>query len=916
MKGQILLTVLLAIVLAGGAAGTVFAQGATVVGTVRDASTGEELIGVNVLVVGTAIGATTDLQGRYTIKNAPLEPFDLRFSYVGYASGKVTGVRVKPGETLKMDLNLAAETIEGEEVVVTAERQLNTESALLAVRRKAATIGDAVSMEQVKKSPDATSGDALKRITGVTIYDNKFVFVRGVTDRYNSATLNGVAVTSTDTDADKKSFAFDLIPANLLENMTVTKTATPDLPGDFTGGLVQLNTLDFPDRRTAKLSLSTSTNTITNLATVRKSQGAAQDWTGRDNGYREFPGSDKDIRFDLPRSLPNNWSLFQERAPLNGSMNLSLGDRMNMEEDVVGYIAGLSYRNGYQRTETTNDYYDTFGSRIIEGEGARDAYSVLWGGLVNLSYQFSGLHKITFNNNYSQSGEDKVTFNEFLDNNDEANLVEIAEWDERSNYVTQLTGTHNLPALGGVEVQWRGAYSSSISEEPDRRQYVRAKPVNTPPEFPYFFESAQRSWSNLREFSRSFGTDILVPVSDRLKVKFGGVVEGKSRTYDIRFFQVDSRAVNPMQNPRLLELPPDSIFAPENFAPGRFFMLELSSPRDKYAGTQELLAAYAMLDYRFGLLGEEFRFAGGARMENSEQLVNTISPFATNEPYVARVKNIDVLPSANFSWIINDVTNFRLAYSQSVNRPEFRELSSFYFYDYNTFEGTFGNPLLGRALSRNYDARFEWFPDLGDVVAMSYFSKGITNAIEVKILPSTNPERTWFNSPKGKNYGWELEVRKHLGFIGSYFRNISVGGNYSRITSEIEFEQGYKVDSSGVFVDRFRTETREMQGQSPWTLNLFLAFTEPTLGTSLSLLYNEYGERMDAVGDRREFDILERPRGILDLSVTQPVMAGLELKFTAKDITAKRKEYFTREGQLYRTTFQGKSYSLQASFSF
>jgi hypothetical protein len=221
-----------------------------------------------------------------------------------------------------------------------------------------------------------------------------------------------------------------------------------------------------------------------------------------------------------------------------------------------------------------------------------------------------------------------------------------------------------------------------------------------------------------------------------------------------------------------------------------------------------------------------------------------------------------------------------------------------------------------RALSRNYDVRFELFPDLGDVVAVSYFYKGITNAIEVKILPSTNPERTWFNSPQGKNYGWEFELRKNLGFLGPYFRNFSVGGNYSRITSEIQYEQGYKVDSAGVYVDRFSTETRDMQGQSPWTVNVYVAFTEPTLGTSVSLLYNEYGERLDAVGDKREFDILERPRGIFDIAITQAVMEGFELKFAAKDVTAKRKEYYTREGQLYRTTFQGKSYSLQASFTF
>jgi hypothetical protein len=903
-----------ALVLFGAAAGA-SAQPGTVCGTLRDAATGEELVGVNIVIVGTSVGATTDLDGRYTLKNAPPEPFDLRFSYVGYTSSTVTGVRVASGVVLTLDVNLRPGEIEGDEVVVTAERQLNTESSLLAVRKKAATIGDAVSMEQVKRSPDATSGDALRRITGVTVLDNKFVFVRGVTDRYNSATLNGVSVTSTDTDVDKKSFAFDLIPANLLENMTVTKTATPDLPGDFTGGLVQLNTLDFPDRQVVKLSLSTSSNTITNGKTIRQSQGAAQDWTGFDNGYRNFPGDGVDFLYGLGRALPNNWKQRQARAPLNGTANLSLGDRLSLGDDILGYIAGLSYRNGFQRVEGTSEWNNIFNVPVILGEGTRDTYSVLWGGLFNLTYQLSGLDKLTFNNNFSQSAEDKITHNEFLDDTEEANIVEIAEWDQRSNYVTQLAGSHRLPSFGDLDIQWRGSYSSSISREPDRRQSVVAKPQNTPPSFPYAFERAIRSWSNLREFSRAFSLDIQLPLAEDTRIKFGGVAEGKSRQFNIRFFETDGSAYDPAANPRLYFLPIDSMFAPENFAPGRFFMRELSSPRDFYSGTQNVYSAYAMVDQRFSLLGEDLRFVGGARVEHSEQLVNTISPYATNEPFIARVKNIDLLPSGNLTWVINDLTNLRLAYSQSVNRPEFRELSSFYFYDYNLFEGTFGNPLLERAVSRNYDVRFETFPDIGAVFAVSGFYKGITNAIEVKILPSTNPERTWFNSPQGKNYGWELELRTTLGVFGDYFRNLSIGANYSRIYSEIEYPEGYKVDSAGVYLDKFRTATREMQGQSPWTANLSFTFTEPTLGTTLNILYNEFGRRIDAIGDKRDLDVIEQPRGILDLSVVQPVMQGLELKMTIKDLNAKKKEFRTREDRPYRTLFQGTTYSLQASLT-
>ncbi len=880
-------------------------------GTIRDATSGEELVGVNVIIVGTSLGTTTNLDGRYDLKNVPEIPFDVRFSFVGYAPKTVTQVRVKPGETLKLDINLTSEAVTTEEVTVTAERQLNTESAVLAQRKKSATIGDVVSIEQVKKSPDVTSGDALKRVTGVTIADNKFVFVRGVTDRYNAATLNGVSVTSTDTDTDKKSFAFDLIPANLLENMTVTKTATPDLPGDFTGGLVQLNTLDFPSARTIKLGISTSSNSITTNTTILRSDGSGTDWIGFDDGARAFP-ADKDVTYDLPKSLPNNWQQQGRRAPLNGSFNLSAGDRFSVGEDSqVGYVAGFTYRNSLQRTETTSDYV-RFGSTIIDANGVRDVRNVLWGGLLNISYQASPLHKVTLNNNFNQNAEDKLTYNDFLDENEELNIARLTEWDQRTNYVLQLAGSHNFPAQADLDIQWRGAYSSSIAEEPDRKESVFAKPLRAPAGFPYQFESARRSWSNLREFTRSFGLDVSLPIAPETKLKFGGFIEGKSRTFDIRFFQVDSRNV---QDGTLLSRSIDSIFAPDNFDPGKFFMLENSTPRDVYSGTQDLYAAYLSLDQRFILWSQAFRFVGGARMENSEQLVNTLSPFATNEPFVARVKNIDVLPSLNLTYLINEMTNLRLAYSQSVNRPEFRELSAFYFYDFNTFEGTYGNPLLERALSRNYDARIELFPGIGEVIAVSYFYKNISNAIEVKIIPSTNPERTWFNSPHGSNEGWELELRKTLGFFGRYFENFVAGVNYTRVLSAIEYREGYKVDSAGIYVDRFRTATREMQGQSPYSINLSLAFTEPTIGTSISFLFNEFGERIDAIGDERQFDIIEQSRAVIDLSITQPIMRGVECKFAIKDLIAKKREFRTREGLPYKTAFQGRSYGLQISIS-
>jgi outer membrane receptor protein involved in Fe transport len=346
---------------------------------------------------------------------------------------------------------------------------------------------------------------------------------------------------------------------------------------------------------------------------------------------------------------------------------------------------------------------------------------------------------------------------------------------------------------------------------------------------------------------------------------------------------------------------------PENFGPGKFVMSRLDNPRDKYTAEQTLYAGYVMVDIPFILLENNFRFVGGARLENSEQLVNTISPFVTNEPYVARLKKVDILPSANLTYIFDEYINLRMAYSQSVNRPEFRELASFYFYDYSIYEGTYGNPLLQRALSHNYDVRLEAFPSIGELVAVSYFYKSISGAIEQQLIISSNPERTWFNSPSGKNYGWELEVRKSLDFLGGYFSNFSITGNYTRIFSAIEYPIYFGANEFAV---------REMQGQSPYMINVSLLFREPSLGTTINVLFNEFGRRLDAVADTREQDVFEEARGVLDASISQPITSGLELKFTIKDWGAKLKKYETREGNPYKTLFNGTTYSMQASFAF
>ena len=885
--------------------GTLVAQTGSLSGSIHDEQTGEEIVGANILLVDTKLGATTDIDGKYVIRNVPAGTYTLRVSFVGYTGKTITGVNVNAGETLTLDANIASGTVETEEVTITAQRQLSTESALLSQRKKAAAIGDGISAEQIKRTPDATSGDALKRVTGLSIVDNKFVFVRGITDRYNGTTLDGASVTST--EVGKKGFSFDLIPSNLLENTTVVKTATPDLPGDFTGGLVQMNTLDIPSQRLVKASVSTSYNSITTSKNLFTSKGGNRDWLGFDDGSRALPAHTGTMT-ELAKSLPNNWAPRTTKAPYNGSFSLTYGDQFSIgdeeSESQLGVITSLSYSNGFQRTHIGINELTSGGFLLRRYNGSKDKYSALWGAIANVTYKISNLHKVSFKNSYNNSADDDVSRLQGEDGNtgNEERRTSI-RWTQRSSYTGQLMGSHNFPELGDLELQWRGTVSSSVREDPDRKLIPYVRQIGSSPEDPFYVTTSDRSWEKANDRSKGVGVDFALPVVG-LKAKTGFSYENRTSDYRIRAYRISGVASTRFE---LYSLPIEKVFSPENFGPDGFsFHENPANAASFYDAEQELLAGYAMIDAPFEVAAQNFRLVAGARVENSSQRLHSVLSLADQTPATTELKKIDVLPSMNLTYIITGDMNFRLAYSQTLNRPEFRELAPIAYYDFGRLETVYGNPMLQRALVRNYDARFEVFPGAGEILAVSYFHKDLSNPIEEMIDVSSTPIRTYVNSDRATNKGWEFEFRTSLDFIGGYFGNFMLTGNYTRITSEVEVVNEV---TPGVY----EMSKRPLQGQSPYMVNIGVLFTEPSTRTSISVFYNKYGQRIDAVGSAiSEPDIYEEPRDLVDVTVSQPLFNLFEAKFSVKNLNGKP-EVLTKRGQFYRSNSTGTSYAFSLS---
>ncbi|MFN3873797.1 MAG: TonB-dependent receptor domain-containing protein [Ignavibacterium sp.] len=897
------------------------AQGkGTITGYVLDKETGEPIIGANVLIENTNIGAATDLEGKFLIENVNAGKYNIIISYISYSKLTIKDVVVTAGKSTDLRVALTSEAISVDEVVVIDKLDRSYENALINQRKKANSISDGISSEQIKKSNDASTSDALKRIPGVTLLDNKFIFVRGTSERYSNAQLNNTSLSST--EPEKKSFAFDLLPTNLLSNTIVVKSFTPDIAGDFAGGTVQINTIDFPDKLKINLSYSTSYTSNTSFKDFSTYSGGASFW-GFDNGSRALPpsfpanlgtaGLTRTEINELAKTLNNVWAPESKRAPLNNNFSLSVGDGTTLLGQNFGFVAAFSFRNSYKNSDVERNEFEASGEPRFEFKGLQSTYSTMMGGMLNLSYKVSDLHKFSFKNTYSRSSDDEVSVlngAQYTDAGKEQ-VQTALRFVERDVFSAQLNGEHYFPFINNLRFDWKTYFSESNRNEPDYRRVIYGRDIGTDDPFAAILgfqpnlKNGGRFYSNLFDKTRGAGIDLTLPTS-YAKYKFGALYEEKKRDFTSRLISVIINASgNGFTDFSLLYLPLNEIFAPENFRRNGFSIEEYQNGSNNYFAKQDVFSSYGMIELPFYFFDQEFSFVGGARLENSLQQINSFD-LSGQIPLTNQLKKVDVLPSANLIFRISPITNLRLGYSQTVNRPELRELASFSYFDFATQTSVRGNPNLQRALIRNYDLRFEVFPGVGELLSASIFYKSISDAIEKVVVTGSalGSERTFTNSDKAKIYGFELEGRFTLGFLGSYFNNFSLNGNYSWIKSIVN------VQGTETTIPR---EERPLQGQSPYVINFGLYFTEPNIGTMVGVLYNRIGERIVEVATAYEEDVTEQPRDLLDIVISQPFLENFEVKLGIKDILS-QEQIFTQGNKKSRVNSSNTSISLGVSY--
>ena len=897
------------------------AQYGRISGKIVDYETGEALIGCNVLLEGTSIGAAADIDGNYNISSVPVGRYNIIFSNIGYSKSKIENIEILSGSTTIVNYSLKTESFKTDEVVVQAKAETAFEAALLNQRRLASTISDGISAEQIRKSPDATSSDALKRVTGISIMENKYIFVRGTSERYSGALLNNISLAST--ESDRRSFAFDLLPSNLIDNTVIDKSFAAEKPANFSGGIVNIKTVDFPSKLTLKVSVGSSYGSNTSFENYQTYNGGKIDFLGIDDGTRalpvKFPANlnkgfySRDEINNYAKLFSNEWKPKSQKAPLNNNFMISFGDGITLIGENFGFIAGLSYKSGIENSNILRNEYEADGQKRFSFKGTQSTFSTLWGGLFNLSYKISNNHKFSFKNTYSHSSDDEVSMlngTQYTDAGTEQKQTAL-RFTSREIYSGQLFGEHYFESINGLRLDWNISNSISKKDEPDYRRLIYARDIGS--DDPYYavlgfqpnLKNGGRFYSNMNENAKAIGVNFTLPVSD-FKMKFGSLIEKTEREFNSRLISVIVNAPgNGYTDFNLLSLPQDEIFKPENFRKNGFSIAEYANGTNNYNAIQNVYAAFIQADIPFQIFNADFRMITGVRYEESIQNIKS-RDLSDQKDITIKLNKGNLLPSFNLVYKLNESSNFRLSYSQTINRPELRELAPFAYYDFATQTSLRGNKNLKQANIHNFDFRAELFPNIGEVLSAGLFFKKMYDAIEKVVVTASSlgSERTFENSDYANVFGVELEGRLSLRYLSNAMENFSIGGNATWIKSEVF------VKASETTIAR---KGRPLQGQSPYVYNLGIYYQNLNSNTDITLLYNRIGTRIIEVATAYDEDIIEKPRDVLDLTISQGISDFLSVKLSIKDILS-QDQRFTQGKYLSRINSKETSFAFGISY--
>lgn len=921
------------------------AQNGYLRGKVSDAETGETLLGSTISKEGTTIGTVADFDGNYSL---PLTAgtHTIVFQSVSYQTKTIKNVNIIAGEVTTLDVNLTTDVGELAEVVITAEAIRDSEAGILAMQKKSAVVLDGMSSQTFKKIGASDLSAAIKRVTGVSVQSGKYVYVRGLGGRYTRTTLNGMSIPGL--DPERNDVQIDLFPTSVLENVVVYKTFSPELSGDFTGGMVNIETKSFPEEKITRVSLGVGYNPEMNL--INKFvlyDGGSTDALGFDDGTRKLPldnptadvpspySNDPELE-SLTRSLGPQMATKRKQNFLNTSFSFNHGNQIDKGSYKIGYGVVLKYQNqfeyyndsdfGFYTKHVNPDIYN-LDPQVLKRNVELGRNSVLWSGLLTGAIKFDK-HEFGATLMRTQNGISEATDRLSIDVEETSQTVyeDILTYTQRSITSPSITGKHNFNSF---LLEWSNAYTISRIYDPDFRTTQIAQ-VSRGAELEPLYSidggdggGVRRFWRDLNEDNENFKIDATYEVEANNKIKFGGAGVLKWREFNTYAFQLRNR--QPIENDPDFLLQPENIWTPETEA-GTYFSGNYE-PANNYEARSSVYAAYIMNDI---FLTEKFRAIYGVRVEKANMFYTGQNNFGTVVYDKEKtLDKIDWLPSVNLVYNLNDHINVRASYGRTLARPSFREKSIAQILDPVAGIRYNGNINLKQTSIDNFDLRFENFFGRNEMVSISAYYKRFDGAIEM-VRYQVNPfEVTWQNTGRSEAYGLELEFRKNLDFV---LNGLSTGSNLSWTQSRVDMNDIIVNAATGTTELEARRgqartgekikETRDMAGQAPYLINAFLNYADNAAITNINLSYNVQGESLFIVGVAEVPDVYARPFHSLNLNLSRQFRANgnsqITLSFT--NILGDKKEQvwknYEARDEINSRFDPGRTFSLKYSYSF
>lgn len=838
---------------------------------VTSEESGKPIAGANILTAGSEAVASTDDKGVAKIQiGSASDSFSI--FHPKFQTRTLTAPNARDGA---ITVKLKEAVNELEEVVVLAPKIKGSVSALVEVRRQSSAVTDVLGSEQMSRAGDSDAAASLRRVTGLTLMGGKYVYVRGLGERYSGVQMNSFGLPSP--EPSRRVVPLDLFPTSILDSVIVQKSYSPDLPGEFGGGVIQLQTKALPEKFFFKASLATTVEDNDNRLTSRS---GSTDWLGMDDGGRKLPGpiraalaSGKKLIREQPgtsegipeqelvalgQTLPTNYNTTRTSKEQMPGFTISSGNRFNIAGAKLGAAASVLYGQGIDAGRRKNHGYNVgSGSKLEKDFDADSEYAEVEtraAASLDLGLVVKEKHQVGFSSFLLRHTTDFTQQESRVSQSAPSSTLESTtiEWTERELWTKHLKGKHDLSDWLGrpVEVAWRAGRADAKRDSPDRREYAYDRTATS---YQMRGDSGgnRRTYSYLTDESKELGLDLSVPLSrtpDKIKLKVGASQLKRERRSDVfrLYFQREWSGAPPVD----VGSSPDEQLSPENRKPGVYILQNLTDAADSYSGEQVINAQYAMIDYA---PVKTWAFQAGGRSERSEQKVRTFTYYEPSKPFAESTINMkDFLPAYSAVWKPNDSLRARLAYSETLARPDFREMSTVGFIDDESGYTVRGNANLKGTVIKNIDHRWEYYFTSDEYASIGGFYKKFQNPIEVMFEPGVNKIQTFDNAAAAQNYGAEFEGRMGLRHFTRFLRRWSVLYNYTWIQSRVELDERNR----GVQT----SDKRPLQGQAPYTQNFQLQYDNSKLGLSATMLVNMVGPRITEVGTNKVPDTYEETR--------------------------------------------------------